>query len=52
MAAGVIGIGTFAVVFVVGFVLAALPDASLIGFLGAGAGYVEEAFRQMVSSLR
>ena len=48
VAAGVIGIGTFAVVFVVGFVLAALPDASLIGFLGADAGYVEEAFRQMV----
>jgi hypothetical protein len=48
IAAGVIGIGTFAVVFVVGFVLAALPDASLIGFLGADAGYVEEAFRQMV----
>jgi zinc-ribbon domain len=48
VAAGVIGLGTFAVVFVVGFVLAALPDASLIGFLGADAGYVEEAFRQMV----
>ena len=48
VAAGVIGIGTFAVVFVAGFVLAALPDASLIGFLGADAGYVEEAFRQMV----
>ena len=48
MAAGVIGIGTFAVVFITGFVLAALPDASLIGFLGADAGYVEEAFRQMV----
>ena len=48
VAAGVIGIGTFAVVFITGFVLAALPDASLIGFLGADAGYVEEAFRQMV----
>jgi hypothetical protein len=48
VAAGVIGLGTFAVVFVAGFVLAALPDASLIGFLGAAAGYVEEAFRQMV----
>jgi zinc-ribbon domain len=48
VAAGVIGVGTFAVVFVAGFVLAALPDASLIGFLGANAGYVEEAFRQMV----
>jgi hypothetical protein len=48
VAAGVIGVGTFAVVFVVGFLLAALPDASLIGFLGADAGYVEEAFRQMV----
>ena len=48
VAAGVIGIGTFAVVFLAGFVLAALPDASLIGFLGADAGYVEEAFRQMV----
>src|SRR3954470_9756192 len=48
VAAGVIGIGTFVVVFLVGFVLAALPDASLIGFLGADAGYVEEAFRQMV----
>jgi hypothetical protein len=48
VAAGVIGVGTFAVVFVAGFVLAALPDASLIGFLGADAGYVEEAFRQMV----
>ena len=34
--------------FLAGFVLAALPDASLIGFLGADAGYVEEAFRQMV----
>ena len=34
--------------FVAGFVLAALPDASLIGFLGADAGYVQEAFRQMV----
>ena len=34
--------------FVAGFVLAALPDASLIGFLGVDAGYVEEAFRQMV----
>src|SRR4051794_7026546 len=30
VAAGVIGLGTFVVVFVVGFVLAALPDASLI----------------------
>jgi hypothetical protein len=48
VAAGVIGLGTFAVVFVAGFLLAALPDASLIGFLGADAGYVEEAFRQMV----
>ena len=48
VAAGVIGVGTFAVVFVAGFVLAALPDASLIGFLGADAGYVQEAFRQMV----
>jgi hypothetical protein len=48
VAAAVIGVGTFAVVFVAGFVLAALPDASLIGFLGADAGYVEEAFRQMV----
>jgi hypothetical protein len=48
VAAAVIGAGTFAVVFVAGFVLAALPDASLIGFLGADAGYVEEAFRQMV----
>jgi hypothetical protein len=48
VAVGVIGVGTFAAVFVVGFVLAALPDASLIGFLGADAGYVEEAFRQMV----
>ena len=48
VAAGVIGLGTFAVVFVAGFVLAALPDASLIGFLGADAGYLEEAFRQMV----
>src|SRR6476469_9456376 len=47
VAAGVIGAGTFAVVFVAGFILAALPDASLIGFLGADAGYVEEAFRQM-----
>ena len=34
--------------FVAGFILAALPDVSLIGFLGADAGYVEEAFRQMV----
>jgi zinc-ribbon domain len=48
VAAAVIGVGTFAVVFVAGFVLAALPDASLIGFLGADASYVEEAFRQMV----
>jgi hypothetical protein len=48
VAALVIGAGTFAVVFVAGFILAALPDASLIGFLGADAGYVEEAFRQMV----
>lgn len=48
VAAGVIGVGTFAVVFVAGFILAALPDASLIGFLGADAGYLEEAFRQMV----
>jgi hypothetical protein len=48
VAAGVIGLGTFAVVFVGGFILAALPDASLIGFLGADAGYVTEAFRQMV----
>ena len=48
VAAAVIGGGTFAVVLVSGFVLAALPDASLIGFLGADAGYVEEAFRQMV----
>ena len=48
VAAAVIGAGTFPVVFVVGFVLAALPDDSLIGFLGADAGYVEEAFRQMV----
>ena len=48
IAAAVIGTGTFAVVLVAGFVLAALPDASLIGFLGADAGYVEEAFRQMV----
>ena len=48
VAAGIIGAGTFAVVFVAGFILAALPDASLIGFLGADAGYVEEAFRQMV----
>src|SRR4051794_37219170 len=35
VAAAVIGVGTFAVVFAAGFVLAALPDASLIGFLGA-----------------
>ena len=28
--------------------LAALPDASLIGFLGSDAGYVQEACRQMV----
>ena len=48
VAAAVIGVGTFAVVCVAGFVLAALPDASRIGFLGADAGYVEEAFRQMV----
>ena len=48
IAAAVIGVGTFAAVFVAGFILAALPDASLIGFLGADAGYVEEAFRQMV----
>ncbi|HYH90005.1 MAG TPA: hypothetical protein VEX67_12275 [Solirubrobacteraceae bacterium] len=48
VAAGVIGVGTFAAVFVAGFILAALPDASLIGFLGVNAGYVEEAFRQMV----
>ena len=48
VAAGVIGVGTFVVVLIAGFVLAALPDASLIGFLGADAGYVEEAFRQMV----
>ena len=48
VAAAVIGVGTFVVVFVAGFVLAALPDASLIGFLGADAGYVEDAFRQMV----
>ncbi|MEA2132826.1 MAG: zinc-ribbon domain [Solirubrobacteraceae bacterium] len=47
VAAGVIGAGTFAVVLVVGFVLAALPDASLIGFLGSDAGYVQEACRQM-----
>ena len=43
-----IGLGTFAIVLITGFILAALPDASLIGFLGADAGYVEEAFRQMV----
>jgi hypothetical protein len=48
VAAGVIGIGTFVVVFVVGLVLAALPDSSTIGFLGANAGYLEETFRQMV----
>ncbi len=48
VAAGVIGIGTFLVVLVAGFVLAALPDASLIGFLGSDAGYVQEACRQMV----
>jgi zinc-ribbon domain len=47
VAAGVIGAGTFAVVLVAGFVLAALPDASLIGFLGSDAGYVQEACRQM-----
>ena len=48
VAAAVIGVGTFAVVFVAGLVLAALPDASLIGFLGSDAGYVQEACRQMV----
>jgi hypothetical protein len=48
VAAGVIGIGTFVVVFLVALVLAALPDRSLIGFLGIDAGYLEETFRQMV----
>lgn len=48
VAAGVIGVGTFAVVAVAGLVLAALPDASLIGFLGSNAGYVQDACRQMV----
>jgi hypothetical protein len=48
VAAGVIGGGTFVAVFAVGVVLAALPDQSLIGFLGADAGYLTEAFRQMV----
>jgi len=47
-AAAVIGLGTFVTVFVAGVVLAALPDRSLIGFLGADAGYLTEAFRQMV----
>jgi hypothetical protein len=47
VSAGIIGAGALGICFAVALVLAALPDRSLIGFLGADATYLEETFRQM-----
>ncbi len=47
VSAGIIGAGALGVCFAVALVLAALPDRSLIGFLGDDATYLEETFRQM-----
>ena len=47
VSAGIIGAGALGVCFAVALVLAALPDRSLIGFLGSDATYLEETFRQM-----
>jgi hypothetical protein len=47
VSAAIIGAGALGVCFVVALVLAALPDRSLIGFLGNDATYLEETFRQM-----
>jgi hypothetical protein len=47
VSAGIIGAGALGICFAVALVLAALPDRSLIGFLGSDATYLEETFRQM-----
>jgi hypothetical protein len=47
VSAGIIGVGALGICFAVALVLAALPDRSLIGFLGSDATYLEETFRQM-----
>ena len=47
VSAGIIGAGALGVCFAVALVLAALPDRSLIGFLGSDATDLEETFRQM-----